>query len=421
MITSMSRLPAVAVVCAVLAIAPGSASGMGRQAGPGGTTSGTVTSNGVEHSYLLHTPSSYDEDRPAPLVVVVHGCQTTAQQEMELTEFNELAEREGFVVLYPEVDELGRQLPGPLNNCWRFFDPTAYFRGNGDAAAIAEMTRRVMSDTEIDDERVYLVGVSAGGLMTSASAASYPDLYTAVGIVTSAGYADGPCFTTGIGIPAEVSALLAFSEMGPRARVVPAIVIGSDADLAFPASCTNKAIAQSLRTNNLVLSGAQEGPLALTPATVSEERVPNGLAYTVSRFADPGGCLVGERWLIHGMPHAWPGGAPYGGYTDTRAPDGAEATWAFLERFRKSETSTLCAEAPTEPPTAKPSTPEPAAPGTLPAPSAEAALPASSPPGPALPRTGGGGALATSALLAILALALGAVARTSRPRPAPPR
>ena len=36
--------------------------------------------------------------------------QTTAEQEMRVTLYNQLAEREGFVVLYPDVDALGRRL-----------------------------------------------------------------------------------------------------------------------------------------------------------------------------------------------------------------------------------------------------------------------------------------------------------------------
>jgi hypothetical protein len=49
------------------------------------------------------------------------------------------------------------------------------------------------------------------------------------------------------------------------------------------------------------------------------------------------------------MPHAWPGGTTdpkYKGYGDPTAPDGAEATWAFLKRYRKSDTAMPCAEAP---------------------------------------------------------------------------
>src|SRR3954451_11206659 len=105
---------------------------------PGQTTSGTVTSGGSEYPYLLYTPSSYRPGHPKPLVVAVHGCQTTAEQHMKSTLYNRVAEREGFVVLYVDVDALGRAQPGPASNCWKFPYPPAYFRGNSDAAAIAD-------------------------------------------------------------------------------------------------------------------------------------------------------------------------------------------------------------------------------------------------------------------------------------------
>ena len=316
---------------------------------PGETTHAAVTSNGVEYPYIVYTPTTYKPG--APLYVMVHGCQTTAETQMKANLINPVAEREGFVVLYPDVDAIGRAQPGPLHDCWKFFYPPSYFRGNSDVAAIADMTRTVMANRAIDAERVYLVGLSAGGLMASAAAAAYADLYAAVAIVESAGYADGFCFTNGVGIPVELSAQLAHVAMGDNARVVPRFVIGSDADLAFPASCAVKALDQGLRTNNLVLSGSQTGPLALTPAAVREEQKPDGLAYTVSEFRDPAGCLVGQRWIIHGMPHAWPGGNPeYEGYVHTKAPSGAEGTWAFMKRYRKSDTQMPCAEAPTQEP-----------------------------------------------------------------------
>jgi len=335
---------AASVFAGLLALAPATA-GAADPPDPGQTTAATIVSNGSEYEYLRYVPNSYSPERPAPLVVAAHGCQTTAEQMMGATALNKLAERKGFVVLYPDVDAVSRALPGPLNQCWKFFDPSAYFRGNSDPAAIAAMTQAVIGELNIDTERVYIVGVSAGGLMAAVDAAAYSEIYAAVGIVASAGFADGTCFTTGVGTPVGVNATLAYTQMGPRARVVPIIAIGSDADLAFPATCTEKALEQGLRTNNLVLSGSQEGPIALSPAAVEEKQVPGGLAYTVSTFRDPGGCLIGERWIIHGMPHAWPGGPiEFEGYTDPRAPSGAEASWAFFKRYRKADTGMPCAE-----------------------------------------------------------------------------
>lgn len=317
---------------------------------PGTLTEGHVTADGSDYRYLLYTPSTYDPSRPAPLLVDVHGCQTTAEGEMGGSEFNKLAEKEGFIVLYADVDAVGRALPGPLKNCWKFFSPAPYTRDTSDPEAIVNMTRQVMIDREIDAERVYLVGSSAGGLMSSILTATYPEIYAAVALVVTAGYLDAPCFTTGIGIPVELSAQLAFLQMGHRKRVVPRMAIGSTGDLAFPAFCTEKAVEQGLRTTNLALSGSQTSPLSLKPASTTSERVPGGRAWTRSLFRDPDGCLVGERWIIQGMPHGWPGGTSDPRYnTDHTSPDATAGTWNFLKRYRRSDTEMPCAEAPPEP------------------------------------------------------------------------
>src|SRR5947208_8527342 len=133
----------------VLAGAPSAASAADPP-DPGQTTSGTFTVGGDAYPYLLYTPSSYRPGRAVPLVVAVHGCQTTAEQHLKSTLYNRVAEREGFVVVYVDVDALGRAQPGPASNCWKFPYPPAYFRGNSDTAAIADMTRAIMVQRTID-------------------------------------------------------------------------------------------------------------------------------------------------------------------------------------------------------------------------------------------------------------------------------
>jgi poly(hydroxyalkanoate) depolymerase family esterase len=342
-----------ALVVAVLACLPSAAAAA---SDPGKTTPGTVTSNGTEFRYLLYTPKSYVPGRAAPLVVVVHGCQTTAEQELKVSLYNEVAERERFVVLYPDVDAIGRAQPGPANQCWKFPDPRSWKRDSGDSAAIADMTRAIMAKLSIDRERVYLVGISAGGLMASIDAAAYPDLYAAAGVMSSSAYADWSCFASGVGIPSETSAQMAFDEMGSRARIVPRFVLGGDADQAFPWACTQKALEQGLRTNNLVLGDSQEKPISLSAAAVRKEQKPGGYAFTVSSYRDPSGCLIGESWNVHGMAHFWSGGTSdpkFAGYTDVKGPSAAEASWAFFKRFRKSDTAMPCAEAPVAPATCR--------------------------------------------------------------------
>jgi poly(3-hydroxybutyrate) depolymerase len=150
-------------------------------------------------------------------------------------------------------------------------------------------------------------------------------------------------------MPVEFSAQLAFNEMGSRARIVPRFVMGGDSDQAVSPACADKALEQGLRTNNLVLSGTQTGPIALTPASVREVPKPGGYSTTVKTYRDPSGCLIGERWLVHGMNHFWSGGTTdpkYKDFTDPRGPSGAEASWAFFRRYTKDTTGMPCAEAP---------------------------------------------------------------------------
>jgi poly(hydroxyalkanoate) depolymerase family esterase len=316
---------------------------------PGKTQSFTYAAGDVAFPYLVHTPRGYSRKRPVPLVVMTHGCQTTANEQMRATRYNQVANREGFVVLYPDIDETGTQQPGPLRNCWRFFDGASWHRDGGDAGALAGMTREVMARKRIDPERVYMVGISAGGFMTSIMAAAYPDLYAAVVVTAAGAYADPTClFVNPATRPVAESAQLAYEEMGVRARVVPRLVMGGDADQGIPPQCADKALEQGLRTNNLVISGSQDGPLPLTPSEVHPYGEPGRYESTVSTYRDPAGCVIGERLMIHGMNHFWPGGSAkpaWANFTDPKAPDGAPYAWNFLSKYRKAATSMPCAEA----------------------------------------------------------------------------
>ena len=42
----------------------------------------------------------------------------------------------------------------------------------------------------------------------------------------------------------------------------------------------------------------------------------------------------------------WTTDPKYASFTDPKGPSGAEASWAFLKRYRKSDTAMPCAEAP---------------------------------------------------------------------------
>jgi poly(3-hydroxybutyrate) depolymerase len=239
----------------------------------------------------------------------------------------------------------------PLQS-WRFYNPAEMQRGAGDAEALAALTRHVMQGWNVDPERVYVVGSSAGGYMASIMAATYPDLYAAISLVEAGGYGIGLAgFAQPIGplvLRPELTALLAYQAMGAYARVVPMINFQGDRDVAAPPETGAHAVQQWLMTNNLVESGTLSVPFPLTPTETVETTPENGYPYQVDIYRDGDGCRVVEQVRIEGMEHFWPGGSDdpdLAGFTDPRAPSGAELSWAFLKRFRLSDTSLPCVEA----------------------------------------------------------------------------
>jgi poly(hydroxyalkanoate) depolymerase family esterase len=347
---SLPAMLALLLLCLIVGVTPVPAAAASIDPhDPGATRKFTYAYGSDTYRYIVYVPTSYDPGRPAPLVVMTHGCQTTAKQQMRANLYNPVAERHGIVMLYTDVNAFEAMQPGPTQRCWQFPNPLSWHRDSGDAGAIAGMTRAVMARWHINHRRVYMVGMSAGSFMTSIMSAAYPDLFAAVAIMAGGAYADPLCLVGNpASTPVEVSAQLAREEMGSRARVVPRMVMGGDADQGITPACADKALEQGLRTNNLVLGDQQDAPISLTPASTREVPVkPNRYGSTVRTYRDPDGCLIAQRWLIHGMNHFWSGGSAdprWASFTDPKGPNGAENTWRFLARYTKRSTAMPCAE-----------------------------------------------------------------------------
>jgi poly(3-hydroxybutyrate) depolymerase len=69
--------------------------------------------------YQLYFPTGYQQDERLPLVVMLHGCKQDAESFAAGTRFNALADRERYLVLYPEQVRLANPY-----RCWNWFDPS---------------------------------------------------------------------------------------------------------------------------------------------------------------------------------------------------------------------------------------------------------------------------------------------------------
>src|SRR6476661_6712310 len=125
--------------------------------------------------YWLYIPANAPIG-PLPLVVMLHGCEQSAEQFARGTRMNALAEQKGFAVAYPQ-----QSLRGHPNRCWHWYERTTQ-DGGDDVRLIAGIIDKVCAAYPIDRGRIYAAGLSAGAGMANILALRHPDKIAAVGL-----------------------------------------------------------------------------------------------------------------------------------------------------------------------------------------------------------------------------------------------
>ena len=117
------------------------------------------------------------------LVVVLHGCGQTAAGYNHGAGWSTLAKHYGFALLMPE-----QVASNNANRCFNWFSPEDIAREHGEAASIRQMIVRMVRDHHIDQRRIFVTGLSAGGAMTSVMLATYPEVFEAGAIIAGLPY-----------------------------------------------------------------------------------------------------------------------------------------------------------------------------------------------------------------------------------------
>ncbi|WP_458690528.1 extracellular catalytic domain type 1 short-chain-length polyhydroxyalkanoate depolymerase [Nocardia tengchongensis] len=314
---------------------------------PGRIDTGTYTSGVLTYTYETFVPDDLPAD-PA-LVVMIHGCKTTAEQQRRANLLDPIAHRAGFVVLY--VD--GSPFHLLQQRCWSgLLTPALESRTSGDAAAIAAMTRLAIERYHVDADRVYALGMSSGAYETTLLGAYFPDLFAAIGVHSGAAFDHGALGCVGPYLPTaspEHLAAQALSAEGRYRRVMPVIGFHGDADPAVPYECGRQVIEQWRQTDNLVFA-AQAAPHGIPPEPTDivdgVADAPEGRSYTVETWMQrESGCPTLQLWTIHGMEHYWSGGSAdpdAAEFTDARGPNASRAAWDFFTHVRRTDTGFHC-------------------------------------------------------------------------------
>lgn len=273
-------------------------------------------------NYKVYLPSGYDRSRPAPLVVVLHGCTQDPDDVARGTRFNTIAEEKGLLVAYPEQAQKYNGL-----KCWNWFDAAHQRRGNGEPALIAAITQKVMSEYSIDARRVYIAGISAGGAMALITAYAYPELFAAAGIHSGIAYGSATSIA---------NALTAMHSGGDSATLSDAVVKAMGSARYFPAIVFQGKADKSVNAVNGQQIVSQLAQYFVPPLSKVAETSGEAAGYHYTKRVLGSDKPYVEEWTVEELGHAWSGGSKEGTYTDPGGPDATrEMARFFLEHPRR--------------------------------------------------------------------------------------
>jgi poly(hydroxyalkanoate) depolymerase family esterase len=266
--------------------------------------------------YKVYVPSHKDRRKP-PLLIMLHGCTQNPDDFAVGTGMNRLAEEHGFVVAYP-----GQPMSANQTACWNWFHVTNQMRDAGEPSIIAGITRTLMAEFDIDSERVYVAGLSAGGAMAAIMSATYPELYAATGIHSGLAYAAATDMASACAAMRGTSGPAASAQRKSQLKsadghVRTIVFHGASDQMVHPSNA------------EMILAEARAG-LTSPAQETRHDGSAGGRAYTRTVFTDARGVAHLEYWAIEGLGHAWSGGSPEGSYTDQQGPDASREMLRFF-------------------------------------------------------------------------------------------
>ena len=284
--------------------------------------------------YKVWVPADYRKTKPAPLVLMLHGCLQGPEDLAALSQMNSLADKETFLVVYPQQTAAANAL-----RCWNWFDPKHQDRGAGEPSLIAAAINDVRASYRVREQQIYVVGISAGGAMAVLMAAAYPEIFAAVGVIAAPEYKAASTVQGGLAAmknggpdPTQqgLAAYQAMQKSGARKKKrIPLMDIQGTKDPYVNPINSDQLVAQWVQTNDLLDDGKDNDSITKSPVT-AEGAVPNGYSYTKYSYRDRKGHVVVEKLVVNGLGHAWSGSTTANQFADAKGPDATMEIWRFF-------------------------------------------------------------------------------------------
>ena len=282
--------------------------------------------------YQITFPKNYKPNQAYPLVIAMHGCLQNSKAFAGGARLEKFANDYEAIILMPD-----QQLLANPYKCWNWFYPINQDR-SGEPAIIMNMLEKVKTDYLIDTQRVFAMGMSAGGATANTLGNCYPETFKAIashhGIQYNA--TENPMlaqdvFYRGPKISPKRAADKGYRCQGgvPKKTTMPALTIQGTRGIMDPSNSV--AIEnQFLFFNDLLHNGKFDQSLGLVMRKTTTQTEAD-YDYDTYSWVDLKGQRIVERVEIVGLGHSWSGGDSDYDWNDPKGPD---ATALIFEFFR---------------------------------------------------------------------------------------
>lgn len=271
----------------------------------------TLSHQGLQRSYVLRLPPQASvSGAKLPLVLVLHGGGGNADYAERMTGFTAKGEREGFIVAYPEgtgrlKDKL---LTWNAGHCCGSAMQTRV----DDVGFIRALIDELVARYPVDPARIYVTGMSNGGMMTHRLGLALGDRLAAIAPVVATVFGDEPRAA------GPLPALMingALDQSVPPAGGAP----GGRFTQAWDGTPTQPALAQAAMWAQINGCEAQPQRSETEAATRWQHRCPAGREVALL--------------LVKEVGHAWPGGEAGSRRADApgKALDATAVIWDFFK------------------------------------------------------------------------------------------
>lgn len=151
----------------------------------------TLTFDGLQRDYRLHVPPAAASGKPLPLVLNLHGATQNGQLEEITSDMDPNADMNGYLVAYPDGTRISKVLtPDPVAKNAQYGWNAGMCCGLpvtkhiNDVGFLLKVISDIAAKTPVDLKRVYMTGISNGGMMAYAMAAEASAHFAAISSIS---------------------------------------------------------------------------------------------------------------------------------------------------------------------------------------------------------------------------------------------